>query len=126
MINDIILILSGLGIGSLLGVFAKAFLDKQQHKFSKIFEYKEVRYKAIMILMWVALNPSKYEFQMLSKHRPDIKSIEDLDSELNLEYHNAMLFASDAALNALNIFIKQKNIENWKITIRAMKKDLYL
>lgn len=126
MINNIILILSGLGIGSILGVIAKSFLDKQQHKFSKIFEYKEVRYKAIMILMWVAMNPSKYELQMLSKHRSDIKSAEDLDSELNLEYHNAMLFASDEVLDALNTFLKQKNIENWQITVRAMKKDLYI
>jgi len=126
MINNIILVVSSLGVGGFLGVFVKSFLDKQYHKFSKVFEYKEVRYKAIMILMWVAMNPSKYEFEELIRHRPNLKSIEELNKELNLEYHNAMLFASDEVLNSLSIFLKQRNLENWKLTTRAMKKDLYI
>jgi hypothetical protein len=47
--------------------------DARQLKFSKVFEYKEARYKAIMILMWVAMNPTKYEFAQIAKHRPYIK-----------------------------------------------------
>jgi hypothetical protein len=126
MLNNIVLLLSGLGIGGLLGAFAKSFLDKQQHKFSKVFEYKEARYKAIMILMWVAMNPSEYELRKLAQHRPDIKNIKELDSELNLEWHNAMLFASDEVLTNLSAFLKEKNFENLRLTILSMKKDLYL
>lgn len=107
-------------------MFAKFFLDRQNHKFSRIFEYKEARFKAIMILMWVATNPTEHEFGQLAKHRPDIKSVKDLDRELELEYHNAMLFASDKVLDALKAFLEKKNIENWKIVTRAMKKDLYI
>ncbi len=125
MTENITLILSALGIGSLLGVFVKSFLDKQQHKFSKVFEYKETRYKAIMILMWVSMNPSEYELSKLAKHRPDIKSLEELDKELNLEYHNTMLFASDEVLESFHVFLQQKDIVSWETTVRAMKKDLY-
>ena len=39
MLNQLALILSSLGVGGLLGVFAKSVLDKRQLKFSKIFEY---------------------------------------------------------------------------------------
>jgi|SRR3989344_9086690 len=126
MLENIILILSGLGLGGLLGVLAKSILDKQHHKFSKVFEYKEARYKAIMILMWVSMNPTEYELSKLKQHRPDIKSLDDLDKELSLEYHNAMLFASDETLKSFEIFLQSKNIDSWKATVRAMKKDLYI
>lgn len=105
---------------------AKSFLDKQQHKFSKIFEYKEARYKAIMIMMWVAMNPSEYELGQLSRHRPDIKNAKELDRELSLEYHNAMLYASDEVLGALKIFMEKKDFPSWEKIARAMKRDLYI
>lgn len=126
MLENVILILSGLGLGGLLGVFVKSFLDKQHHKFSKVFEYKEARYKAIMILMWVAVYPTEYELSKLKQHRPDIKNLDDLDKELSLEYHNVMLFASDDTLRSFKIFLQSKNIDTWKTTVRAMKKDLYI
>jgi hypothetical protein len=65
MIDNIALLLSGLGVGGLLGVFAKSILDKRQFKFSKAFDYKEVRYQAITMLMLTAVNPSKYELAQL-------------------------------------------------------------
>jgi hypothetical protein len=126
MIETVTLALSALGIGGLLGVIAKSFFDKQHHKFSKVFEYKEARYKAIMILMWIAMNPSEYELAQLSKHRPDIKSAKELDRELSLEYHNAMLFAPDEVLETLKIFMEKKDLASWKKIARAMKKDLYI
>jgi hypothetical protein len=61
MLNEIALIISSLGAGGLIGAFAKSFLDKRQFKFTKIFDYKEYRYKAMSILMLTAVNPSDYE-----------------------------------------------------------------
>lgn len=72
------------------------------------------------------MNPSKYEFSQLMKHRPNLKSIEELERELKLEYYNAMLFASDEVLSALDEFLRDKTPHNWKKTTRAMKKDLYI
>lgn len=126
MINSLALILSGLGVGGLLGAYAKALLDKQQLKFSKLFDYKEARYKALTIMMWVAMNPTEYELAMLRKHRPEIKGTEDLERELQLEYHNSMIFASDGVIDALAAFLTDKTPANWKTVTRAMKRDLYL
>ena len=120
------LVVSSLGVGGLLGVFAKSILDKRQLKFSKVFDYKEVRYKAIAILMLTAVNPSKYELAQLNLRRPDMAGVEDLGKELELEYHNAMLFASDKVLTSFEEFLRAKTIENYQAVARAMRRDLYL
>ena len=124
--NSLALVLSGLGIGGLVGAYAKALLDKQQLKFSKLFDYKESRYKALTILMWVAMNPSDYELAMLHKHRPEIQDAKDLDRELQLEYHNAMIFASDQVIASLAAFLADKSTSNWQSVARAIKRDLYI
>lgn len=124
--QTVIGILSALGVGGLLGVFAKSFLDKQHHKFSRVFEFKEARYKAIMILMWVAMKPTEFELNKLRSRRPDIKNVKDLDAELNLEYYNAMLFASGEVLDEMAKFLENKNIDNWKSVARSVRKDLFL
>ena len=126
MVNEIALAFSALGIGGLLGAFAKAVLDKRQLKFSKVFDYKERRYQAIAILMWVAANPNEHEFAMLKVRRPELTDIEGLGRELELEYYNMMTYASDNVLAAFKVFLNAKNLDNWQTVARAMKKDLYL
>jgi len=125
MINEIALILSSLGVGSLLGVFAKSFLDKRHLKFTKVFDYKEVRYKAITILMLAAANPKKYDLAQLERRRPEIADLDDLDRELELEHHNAMIFASDDVLRRFDVFLKDKSMANYEAVARAMRHDLY-
>jgi hypothetical protein len=125
MINDFALILSSLGVGGLLGVFVKSVLDKRQLKFSKVFDYKEVRYKAITILMLAAVNPTKYDLAQLRIRRPEIADLDDLDRELDLEYHNAMLYASDSVLRNFKVFLADKSMVNYEAVARAMRRDLY-
>lgn len=123
--SNLALVISSLGVGGIVGVFAKSFLDKKYHRFAQVFEYKQSRYKALSILMWVALNPSKYEFEQLRIHRPNITNSKILDRELEMEYHNALLFASDQVLDSMRTFIDNKTIENWKKVSKEMRKDLY-
>jgi hypothetical protein len=125
MVSGMALVLSALGLGGLLGAFAKAVLDKQQLKFTKVFEFKEARYKAIVIMMWAALNLDGRQMQKLKAVRPDIASPDALDGELELEYYNAMLYASDDVLKHLALFNEHKTIDNWRATARAMRRDLY-
>jgi hypothetical protein len=110
----------------LLGVFAKSVLDKRQLKFTKVFDCKETRYKALTILMLTAVNPSKYELAQLQRRRPDMNGVEDLYRELELEYHNAMLFASDKVLKHFAAFLQDKTMANYEAVARAMREDLYL
>jgi hypothetical protein len=126
MINNIALLLSGLGIGGLLGVFAKSMLDKRQFKFTKVLDYKERRYQAIVILLLAAANPTKYDLLQLKLRRPEITDLDDLDRELELEYYNAMIFASDSVLEAIKAFLVDKSMANYEAAARAMRRDLYL
>jgi hypothetical protein len=123
--TNLALVLSSLGLGGVIGVFAKSFFDKKYHRFAQVFEFKQSRYKALSILMWVAMNPTKYELEQLKRHRPDIQNFKNLDRELEMEYHNAMLFASDQVLSAMRSFIDSKSTRNWSSVAKAMRKDLY-
>jgi hypothetical protein len=51
---------------------------------------------------------------------------EDLDRELEMEYHNAMLYASDDVLQGFKNFLDNKNMANYEVVARAMRRDLYL
>lgn len=124
--NELALALSTLGLGGLLGAYAKAVLDKRQLKFSKVFDYKERRYQAITIMMWVSINPGARELAMLKQHRPELEDPDELDKELELEYYNMMTYASDRVLSAFRLFLDEKNRDTWQGVARAMKKDLYL
>jgi hypothetical protein len=126
MLNEVIAILSGLGVGGLLGAFAKSILDKRQLKFTKVFDYKETRYKALTILMLTAVDPSKYKLDQLKRHRPDMDGLDDLHRELELEYHNAMLFASDKVLKNFAVFLRDMSMVNYETVAKAMREDLYL
>jgi hypothetical protein len=126
MLNEIALVISSLGVGGLLGVFTKSILDKRQLKFSKVFEYKERRYQAITIMMLTAVNPSEYKITQLRMRRPDIDGIDDLDKELELEYHNSMLFASNNVLRSFSTSLTEKSLVNYQAVAQAMRKDLYL
>jgi hypothetical protein len=79
MTAEIVSLVSGLGFGGLLGIFAKSALDKQQMKFTKVFDFKEVRYKALTILMLTATDQSEYAWHQLRLRRPEINKVEDLD-----------------------------------------------
>jgi hypothetical protein len=126
MLNDLALIISSLGVGGLVGAFAKSLLDKQQLRFSKLFDYKERRYQAIAIQMLTAASPSEYELAQLRIRRPDISGVDDLGRELELEYHNAMIYASNDVLRCFAVFLEDKSLANYRAVALAMKKDLYL
>ena len=123
--NNWTVILTSLLSGGILGVVIKGILDKRYHRFSQAFEFKQARYKAISILMLTAMNPNKYEFRQLKRHRPDIEGLKDLDRELEMEYYNSMLFASQKVTSALKEFINKKDLVNYQKVAHAMRKDTY-
>jgi hypothetical protein len=56
-----------------------------------------------------------WEWFLFEGTRPDLRNREDIDEELQLEYHNAMLFASDKVLTAGAAFggISARPTEPW-------------
>ena len=125
MLNVIALITS-LGVGGVLGAYAKGVIDKQHLMFSKLFDYKERRYQAITIQMLTTARPSQYELAKVKMFRPDIREIEDLHKELETEYYNAMIYASDEVLRCFAEFLEEKSLANYRAVAQAMRKDLYL
>ena len=55
-----------------------------------------------------------------------MSGVEDLHREVELEYHNAMLFASDKVLKHFATFLGDKSMANYEVVARAMREDLYL
>jgi len=68
---------------------------------------------------------AQYELNQLKRHRPDMNGIDDLDKELELEYHNAMLFASDKVLRRLAALLQDKSLTNYEAVAKAMREDLF-
>jgi hypothetical protein len=55
-----------------------------------------------------------------------MRNTDDLGKELELEYHNSMLFASKKVLRSFETFLADKTLANYRGLAEAMRKDLYL
>lgn len=122
--KEILTILGVLGIGSLIATSLTYILDKRKHiKFSEQ-QLKETRYKIIIAKMGVHLNPNYLKHIHFQPERPDLNS-EDLKKELEMEWYNAWLFASDEVIRVLKQFILKPNHLNYGKTVLAMRRDLW-
>jgi hypothetical protein len=118
--------LAGL-IGVLLGSAATSFFQSHFNFKKELLDressFREVRYKAIAIMMYSKLHPETLDF--LTMRRPEIKNQEDLEQELNMELMNSFLFANDEVIKNFNLFIKNSSEESFIKTMLAMRKDLW-
>ena len=123
-LGTITTILTSLGIGGLIGNFFQSFLQSKGKVNEREFNFKEQRYKALMILMWTSLNP-KSELKHLRFYREDILDIKTLHRELKLELYNSLLYAEDNVIYSLRKFIEKINHQNYSSVALEMRKDLY-
>ena len=118
-------VLGLLGLGGLLGTYFRILWERQNIALLQKQEFKETRYKCIIILLLSYLDFEKNK-PMLHQHgRQYIKTIEDLKEELQLEWNNMILFASDKVLSTMNEFIKEPTQSNFRKVALAMRKDLW-
>lgn len=121
----IIAALGLLGIGSFLqNAFNHFYAEDKKRKDQSRHEFKEVRYKAVLILAHALIDYEKSKEKLL-KHRPEIKSREDLIDEIKLEWINMSLYASDSVIIATKRFLEQTNQLTFNEMIFAMRKSLY-
>ena len=123
-LGTITTILTSLGIGGLIGNVFQSFLQSKGKVNEREFNFKEQRYKALMILMWTSLNP-KSELKHLRFYREDILDIKTLHRELKLELYNSLLYAEDNVIYSLRKFIEKINHQNYSSVALEMRKDLY-
>lgn len=119
----IISVLTSSVIATLLGDILER---RKQQRFSEQ-QLKETRYKIIIAKMGVHMNPKYIEQIHFEKPKTDLepkKLIEDLRRELEMEWYNSWLFASDDVIRNLKEFIFKPDELNYGKTVLSMRKDL--
>jgi hypothetical protein len=113
-----------IGIGGLLKSIIDFFINNRKLRADTRHQFKEIRYKAILVLLYALMYYDKEQDQ-LKKHRPDIKTKDDLINEIRAEWTNMILFASDKVITTTQNFILEPNMANFNKTLLAMRKSLY-
>ncbi|MGE0267151.1 MAG: hypothetical protein AB7S78_01665 [Candidatus Omnitrophota bacterium] len=124
IISEIIPILSLLGIGGIIGAFFNNIWERNKAVSLQKQQYKETRYKAIILLMYGYLE-YKDSSDFLIIQRPDLNSKERLYLELKTEWNNMILYASDDVLLKSYNFLNDPTPESYKQAVIAMRKDLW-
>lgn len=123
-INDILPILSLLGLGGIIGAFFNSVWERNKTISLQKQQYKETRYLAVILLMYGFLE-YKDSSDFLIIHRPDLSSKEKLFLELKTEWNNMILYASDDVLLKAHTFINNPTPETYKKVAVVMRKDLW-
>lgn len=123
--ESVISVLALLGIGGLLGNYFRILWERRNTALLQKQEFKEVRYKCIIILMFSCLDFDKNK-NMLQKHgREYINNMQDLKDELIMEWNNMILFASEDVLFTMQQFIESPSHEKFREVAINMRKDLW-
>jgi hypothetical protein len=123
-IDNIVAVLGLLGIGTIIGNYVRILLERKNQAQLQKQEFKEARYKCIILLMYASLDFEK-EIHNLRKHGRNFASYEELMEELKTEWYNMILFASDEVLRTTHAFILKPSVSLFKNTVLAMRKDLW-
>jgi len=122
--QEIISAIGLIGLGGLLKGVLDFFIADRRRKSETKHQFKETRYKAIILLCYTYVNFER-EGTTLIVQRPDINSKERLYNELNAEWINITLYASDKVLLSMKKFLESNNESEFNEMILAMRKDLY-
>ena len=122
--QEIISAIGLIGLGGLLKGLLDFFIADRKRKSETKHQFKETRYKAIILLCYTYVNFER-EGTTIIVQRPDIDSKDRLFNELNAEWINMTLYASDKVLLAMKNFLKSGEESEFNELIIAMRKDLY-
>lgn len=124
-IENVFSMLALLGIGGILGHLFRILWERKSSKLLQKQEFKETRYKCIIILMLSLLDFEKNRQMLYSHGREYINNKEDLIYELKLEWNNMILYASEEVLQKTYIFIQNPSQDNSHKVTLAMRRDLW-
>ena len=112
-----------IGSAGIIGASLTYYFDKRKQIEFRMQTYKETRYLAIISLMKTVLKPSDFKYVYL--HRPDLKSMEDLKNEIETEWYNSFMFASDEVIRTMKAFIKTPTALTYGKVLLAIGKDMW-
>ncbi len=122
--SNILSILSLLGIGTALGTYLRILWERKNNVQSQKQDYKTIRYKAIIVLMYGLLNFDK-EKDKLNTHGRNFQVRQDLIDELDTEMYNMLLYASDTVVKATKVFITNPTKHTFLSVAIEMRKDMW-
>ena len=124
--EEIVAILGIVGIGGIVATSLTYVYEKRKQTKFREQELKETRYKIIIAKMGVLLDP-KYIENIIFQTKKEEETInsEWVKNELEAEWFNSWLFASDEVVNNLKEFIHDPNQINYGRTVLAMRRDLW-
>jgi hypothetical protein len=123
-IENAISALGLLGLGGVLGTYLRILWERRNSALLQNQEFKDARYKCIIMLMYTALDFEK-RGPGLKQFGRNFQSNSDVIDELKAEWHNAILFASEEALRSIYVFINQPSAAAFKQSALAMRRDLW-
>ena len=122
--ENVISVIGVLGIGGVLGNYFQILWQRHNTILLQKQEFKETRYKCIILLMYGVLDFEKQN-PMMKQHGRNFNSVNDLIEELKTEWQNMFLFASDDVLIGTHAFIANPSQETFRKSVLAMRKDLW-
>lgn len=123
-IEQILAILGAIGISGVIPAIVAYIISSRKKKADAKQELKEKRYKAILLLCYAFVNYEREQTRIIIK-RPNITSKKELLNELEAEWVNMSLYASDNVIKMMKEFLKIKNLAAFNSLIITMRKDLY-
>lgn len=130
IINNIIPLVGGLGIGSILGVIVKHLLDRNTELKIKLKSINEEKYRTILIYMSIILNPlNKDHFILNDQILYSLATENDIReysiSKLHEYYYQSLLYASDDVMRSFKSFLNDPTRENYISSAQKMRIDLW-
>lgn len=122
--QNVIATITALGLGAILTKLFEYASDRQKTKEQAKHDFKQTRYKAIILLMYSFLDFEKYSKTLLLNNR-NFKDKTELWEELKIEWSNMTLYASDGVIRSMKKFLQNPTLDTYNITTLAMRKDLY-
>ena len=122
--ENIIKIIGLLGLGGLISSYFTILGQRRNAEQKLKQEYKETRYKCIILLMKALLDFDKYKSSLI-KYNYDISDKAELIDLLKDEQLSSMLYASSDFIKSLKKFITNPTKDTLVLTAIEMRKDLW-
>jgi len=124
-LENIVSVLALLGIGGIFGNYFRILWERKNSALLQKQEFKEVRYKCIILLLLAYIDFEKNKLHLHRHGRDDINNIQDLKDELLTEWNNMILFASEDVLSGMKQFLEKPSYEQFMNIAIDMRKDLW-
>ena len=127
---QIISLVTGLGIGSIVGVVIKHLLDRNAELKIKLKTINEEKYRTVLIYMSIIINPKNKDHFVLNDNilhglKTENEIREYALSKLDEYYYQSLLYASDDVMKAFKLFLTNPNREKYIFTAKKMRADLW-